>query len=362
MTGDVVGDEILPFLHGIIEGMEAEKTMEVADHLPTLLDSTRGFAAMLHMEGQLRMQDQSQAELYQKVDCIAEDVKSLKVYAERERGLNEWLALQDTAISDIRKLHNGLHDRHEARLSDLHLGLLDLRGSLGLHKEEKIDLQAGLEELHLEIAKLQANHEARCDDLERLRSEACERLTGTRQGVADLVDLAQQLERRLSEWRSEIVGDVATEIRSAGPMRRAELLSEEFQHLRQEVRVDAEEFRREVQGRFEEWRALLLDDMRKLRAEIKDALRNEVAVVSSLDEQLWITDQRLGQRIDAVSRSHCECMQLIERRLGIVMRSKGIDAEVSCDEEAAEPDDVCVSFTRNRRAPPSSGSLQTIGK
>jgi hypothetical protein len=42
----------------------------------------------------------------------------------------------------------------------------------------------------------------------------------------------------------------------------------------------------------------------ELRAETTAAFNRESAAIAALDEQLWITDQRLGQRIDELSHLH----------------------------------------------------------
>merc|ERR1712150_196094 len=41
----------------------------------------------------------------------------------------------------------------------------------------------------------------------------------------------------------------------------------------------------------------------ELRGEMKAALKQEQSSVAALDEQLWLTDQRLGQRIDDMTQS-----------------------------------------------------------
>merc|ERR1712087_665493 len=42
----------------------------------------------------------------------------------------------------------------------------------------------------------------------------------------------------------------------------------------------------------------------ELRVEVRTAIRNEAAAVAALDEQLWLTDQRLGSRIDELMHVH----------------------------------------------------------
>merc|ERR1712083_655553 len=44
--------------------------------------------------------------------------------------------------------------------------------------------------------------------------------------------------------------------------------------------------------------------MAEMRAETAIMLRNEASAVAVLDEQLWLTDQRLGQRIDDIAQVH----------------------------------------------------------
>merc|ERR1712136_253486 len=96
----------------------------------------------------------------------------------------------------------------------------------------------------------------------------------------------------------------------------AELLSESAASLRDEAAN-----RGDLDARFEEIRREILDVARKqvsdsevrlgdelgslqqrliseLRAETTAAFRSEAAAVAALDEQIWLTDQRLGQRID----------------------------------------------------------------
>merc|ERR1712118_104193 len=50
----------------------------------------------------------------------------------------------------------------------------------------------------------------------------------------------------------------------------------------------------------------------ELRGEITTAFKSEAAAIAALDEQLWLTDQRLGQRIDDVA--HAQGMHLSRRQ------------------------------------------------
>merc|ERR1712228_636265 len=72
------------------------------------------------------------------------------------------------------------------------------------------------------------------------------------------------------------------------------------------VRADCEEIR--SQGRAAEvaLRQEVASVRQSLSGELASAMRNEAAAVAALDEQLWLTDQRLGQRIDELARAQRE--------------------------------------------------------
>jgi hypothetical protein len=319
-------DEILPFLHGVIEGMETNCDDGAELPLSVHFDSTKDFANVLHLECQLRRQVQSHIDLCAKVDGIAEEVKRIK---DRDRGLDEWLQLQDTAISDVRKLHSTFLDEHEAKFANLLLGVMEVRG---LQQEQDNKWESGLQEVHLEVARLQAQSDARSEDFDCLRHEACDGLTGTRQSVADLVESTQQLEQRLANWRVEIMRELAEKFRCDESVRGDEL-SGQFLLLQRE-----QDSQTGVLGRLQEAYADITEQMAEIRTlhlEMKEALTSEAAIASALDEQLWITDQRLGQRIDELAHSHCECMRVIERRLDNVLAKKTASAEISASPRPA---------------------------
>merc|ERR1719424_101022 len=78
--------------------------------------------------------------------------------------------------------------------------------------------------------------------------------------------------------------------------------------------VDVEECRLEFRELFRELEGKVREDLLKqqqrliaeLRAETNTAFRSEAAAVAALDEQLWLTDQRLGQRLDELARAHAQ--------------------------------------------------------
>jgi len=69
------------------------------------------------------------------------------------------------------------------------------------------------------------------------------------------------------------------------------------------------------------------------RGEITTAFKSEAAAVAALDEQLWLTDQRLGQRIDELVRSHRDSISVVERRIGNVLHNRLSRSEADTSEE-----------------------------
>merc|ERR1712216_581304 len=59
-----------------------------------------------------------------------------------------------------------------------------------------------------------------------------------------------------------------------------------------------------------------------MRSEIRTALRSEQNTLAAIDEQLWLTDQRLGQRIDDLASAH-------ERRTLMVYEDRSSDVRES---------------------------------
>ena len=66
----------------------------------------------------------------------------------------------------------------------------------------------------------------------------------------------------------------------------------------QDARLQAQD----AQARLQEDVALQQRLLTDLRTETTMAVQRESAAIAALDEQLWITDQRLGQRIDELGR------------------------------------------------------------
>lgn len=106
--------------------------------------------------------------------------------------------------------------------------------------------------------------------------------------------------------------------------------------------VDMDDCKSELKKWVEESQTRLSEDivalqqrlMADLRNETTAAFRSEAAAVAALDEQLWLTDQRLGQRIDELAHSQRECITVIERRKGSA-EQKQYEGEKVFREESA---------------------------
>lgn len=221
-------------------------------------------------------------------------------------------------MREMRRLHDSLDARHENRFSELrqlHNGLADRHEKHDAGIEDMRKLHSLLEESHRSGVAAHHRLQGDCEDRWRRLSGATQErhvddvaMMTVRQEVADLVGIVQDQDKRSSTWRAEITAEVAEEIRviKAGRL------------------VDVEEFRLELRELFRELEGRMLQgsgqhqerQISELRSETSTAFRSEAAAVAALDEQLWLTDQRLGQRIDEIVHSHRESMAVVERRIG----------------------------------------------
>lgn len=160
----------------------------------------------------------------------------------------------------------------------------------------KNTLEAGLEENRRELAKQMMDSEARLgEDLgalqRRLLAELRTEMSETFRGAATRADL----DSRFEETREELTKQVTQcEVR----------VNQEVSSLQQRL-------------------------VQELRAETTAAFRSEAAAVAALDEQIWLTDQRLGQRIDELLHLHVRERErdvAIERRIS-AMRPPHMEAK-----------------------------------
>lgn len=321
-------------------------------HLERLSTHDADLTQMRSLHDDLRGRHDRHEARFAELDDIISDLR--RSHSEAHGGLNEELV-------ELRRLCDGVHSSHgeiQGALGNLR-GLYDeLRtehsGRHDTYAGQFSELQRALEEIQGLHNGFSDKHQTTLADLHRLHSEARDRheraleeatgaMAATKQEVADLVTLVRQLEKRSSVWRSEIISEVAEEIRALDTSQQnAALKNRELQSWSGdlEARVESlyvqvvnaakQEELQELRGAFEEAQRTLSSELLKhqqrlvseLRAETSTAFRSEAAAVAALDEQLWLTDQRLGQRIDELAHSHRECITVVERRIGNVLQNR----------------------------------------
>ncbi|CAE7897851.1 unnamed protein product [Symbiodinium sp. KB8] len=93
----------------------------------------------------------------------------------------------------------------------------------------------------------------------------------------------------------------------------------------------------------------------ELRAETTTALNRESAALAALDEQLWITDQRLGQRIDELAQSRLRERSASGVKGGRLLSSILTETFEDSDRTQAEP--VTPEASSRRAAQRISGGV-----
>jgi hypothetical protein len=302
------------------------------------------------------------------------------LHSRHENGLADFRSRLDgfADIRSRLDVYDGLHGKHDAALADIrkshgdmefrHRGLLDNHGRL----------DSGLTELHEAMTEvrrsqnaLQESHHSGFADFHRRHAEAEDRLAEQarfhgdftdrlkqkggdlkdvgdalntlRDEVASLAKIVQdqdlgnsKLEKRLLSWQAEIHNDLTKELKTVDDTQRVEAQKiRELENMLHEVgrevssfRIEAlkapkapdiEEYRRELRDSVQQIESRLCEELEKQhRRFLQDTrhLKSEAAAIAALDEQLWLTDQRLGQRIDELAHSHRESITVVERRIG----------------------------------------------
>jgi len=224
----------------------------------------------------------------------------------------------------------------DSGLAELHAGMAELRRSQNALQESHHSGFADLHRRHAEaedrLIELGRLHERKGGNIKDVEDA----LITLRDEVASLAKIVQdqdqgnaRLEKKLSSWQADISNDLAKELKAIDDMQREEARkTRDLQSMQQEVARELEK----------------LPDMEVYKRELRDAiiqdtrhLKSEAAAIAALDEQLWLTDQRLGQRIDQLAHSHRESITVVERRIGSMLsdrlkprenlspRSQGVD-------------------------------------
>jgi len=203
------------------------------------------------------------------------------------------------------------HGRHDNRFERVDAKMVDRLDRL--EKELTASLEDRFQELSLSVASLQEGHSGNVDRLKRVG----ELTASTQQQTNRLQALEQSLEKLQEAHGSQqvhVANLASQQLRPDIDIRLKELreeldglnLERRFRQTLQDVDRRLEENRRGLRADFESWQSSLEQDATalqqkgaaELRVEVRTAIRNEAAAVAALDEQLWLTDQRLSHRID----------------------------------------------------------------
>lgn len=262
-------------------------------HLGPLQQESAAAVRMIpRMEGDMELMKGAQQRLLDVVEGLSDELTRLK-QKDSEKDFLDHISQVKSSLDEMQRSHSGFlerHEKHEGSLETLHSALADMR-----------KLQNALQE----------SHHAGFAELHRLLGESRDR---------GLADRSGELTRRdMRTLQMEVTGDVERRLESF----RSELLKAARQ-------VDVEECRLEFRELFRELEGAVRDDVYKqqqrliseLRTETSAAFRNEAAAVAALDEQLWLTDQRLGQRIDDLMRAQKEATGTERRAVSLVRHGR----------------------------------------
>jgi len=350
---------------------------------------------------QLKVQGEALAAV-EKIMLTVEELK--QSVSLRDNGHSSDLHL---GLAEIRRLHDSLHSRHESGFSELRLRLSEMEqshnGIMNRHEKHEghfSDFHSAIGDIRRLQNGLQESHHSGLAELHRLHGESHDRslrgsdelseasasMLAMRKEVSDLISVVQDHEQKLHSWRAEITAEVAQEMRTIGNLQETEAVkSRELRNLQIDVRgdlesvlegfrsdlmkaakrVDLEECRLEFRELVRELEGATREDLNKqqqrliaeLRAETSTAFRSEAAAVAALDEQLWLTDQRLGQRIDELSHSHRETMSVVERRIGTVLQNRlGRESTKERSEASNVPSPLGRAFSVTSASEPARGS------
>ncbi|CAK9020843.1 unnamed protein product, partial [Durusdinium trenchii] len=310
--------QLLPsFLEGEFETFRSEyaSAQEVA--------STR-------LEGELQAVADAQAKLLQVVDSMSRELTRVK---EERTSRESWdmgqelLRVKDQVSALDRQLQNWRSEAsmEEGSLKDLNTWAerkfsAESQRIAGLERElstAEARLNAQLQELNSEASRSKLEVESK---LNILRNDLETRLDAQLARFRDQPSPARELELKLRSLRMELEGKVIStyeaKIQSLEDRIESRLvgfgsemeeklesyIGDRLESLRKDCQEDAKSYFQDLETRLgNDVAALEQRLISELREEATLALNRESAAIAALDEQLWITDQRLGQRIDELA-------------------------------------------------------------
>lgn len=303
-TRQEVGDlaQMVQRLESRLQGWRAEVTSELSDELSarvlsrdSLLDADRLKFEALQRE--VAGASSARIEVEARLDALRVEFTGLTSFRadiesrfrEGQQALSRRVdALQVAAVKDVEGV------KHEVEELVQSVERLDHRSS------------SWRAEVSKEIRQASAAREA----VELAREQGAAGLEGFRHEVSQHWS---ELEHRLERLQLEMTANAAAReesLRMRDATREAhEDLKRALEHQHRHLRSEMEALQQQAAGDRESlsgWRAEVREEMAQLqrrlglelRAETRAFLKTEQNAIAALDEQLWLTDQRLGQRID----------------------------------------------------------------
>lgn len=264
-----------------------------------------------------------------------------KEFASALQELQHWQKERRGAEGDLQELYRGLRETVE-----------DIKRQLHTHGQRHDEAVNELQD----VRRWQQEHRSMNGDIQHLHQESTRhRDVSLKHGsqVEDLMRQVSELSTNQSEWRRDLVAEekglrsLQSELATVANLsaeqeaRLAASLDARFEALRRELspedmrshlEVRIETNSRELRTQMEALQTQLSEQcigmqqkvIAELRAETTAAFKSEAAAVAALDEQLWLTDQRLGQRIDELAHLHVRERAAIAERIAIAKRAASL--------------------------------------
>ncbi|CAE8637355.1 unnamed protein product [Polarella glacialis] len=286
LMGDV---EALGDVHSCLDKTQSELTKLLEGH------------QNLHKEVSLH------SEVHRRHEDHLEELKGRHTSSlEHLGGAGDRIARLEQEIGAISKAHSRQQSQfeksHADRLENVEKELATVMADRLHQMDAHSSFEDRLKRLSSDVGSWSERHRSRLEQLERT-------LPGLEQAHGSHNLRFEQLEEQLASpaLHSNLerqIKDLRGEISAMDVERRLRRSLQDVDHR-------LEEGQKGMHSELESWQSGIEQDLSalqrrsaaELRVEVRTAIRNEAAAVAALDEQLWLTDQRLGQRIDDLEQA-----------------------------------------------------------
>jgi len=324
----------------VMDGLAARVAMSENPSRSTLsgegqtLERLEGRISELREEASQR-QHQSSEKLASALDVLAGTQREVGALAQALDRLNCRFSECEGTVAPAAEA--SVDSPNKAQSSGLYSELGDLR-------QAQSRLEARLERLDRDVCSVHKGRSALEGRFEELRTDLASAVVTRDEFKLGLEELDRDIADALVATKQELLRSAQDAEASRGNN-----LSELHMHAF-EKRV--QEGQQGLMDKVEAWQTLLDKELAnqhqrlaaELHTEINSAVQHEYATATALDEQMWLTDQRLGQRIDEVDqrvaamfRGHLEAELGGAESFALVAPSqREIDVESVVDEAAVD--------------------------